>query len=340
MNNAVETKRPAKMQKQSKAILPRSMLLLSSLGRDNDLKRHGWYAVWCYAPQVRKRTVHHWRGTVPVAAHARRQSFGTRREVVVINGGYFEMFQPLKPTRKALIGSAGNGTAGRWSHGSPPSRRGHQFQRWAFGMSAAFEGRSSFALEMMESRADGSYVVPRAVEKSFPYGLSGLMCLLRDGKAMVWEEKSEVRALPLGQWGGSAEWSRGYYRRAALAWTTDGKHLFLVVHQHPRSVLETRDLFARYNGRRYDRPGPILSALRVAWERLPASERPFTQSELPQRIENAVLLDGGHSATLMYRRAKDYSGTRQWQESGSWLSGAPWRPLAPPVPSMIELASP
>jgi hypothetical protein len=114
------------------------------------------------------------------------------------------------------------------------------------------------------------------------------------------------------------------------------------VHQHPRSVLETRDLFARYQGRRYVGLGPILNALRTAWQRLPVSERPFEESKLSQRINNAVLLDSGHSATLIYRRAKgdpSNASARQWHESGSWVSGAPWRPIAPPVPSMIELAS-
>jgi hypothetical protein len=53
---------------------PRAMLLLSNLGRDNDLTRRGWYAVWCYAPLVRKRTVHHWRETVPVATWARHRA--------------------------------------------------------------------------------------------------------------------------------------------------------------------------------------------------------------------------------------------------------------------------
>jgi hypothetical protein len=142
-----------------------------------------------------------------------------------------------------------------------------------------------------------------------------------------------------GQWGGSAEWSRGYYRRAALAWTSDGRHLFLVVHQHPKSVLETRDLFALYKNRQYIGPGPILSALHSAWRRLPLSERPFGEGELPRRIENAVLLDGGHSATLMYRQAPRTSGANRWQEGGSWLSGAPWQRVAPPVPSMIEVTS-
>jgi hypothetical protein len=312
------------------------MLLLSSLGRNNDLSRRGWYAVWCYTPLVRKRTVHHWRATVATAAWARRLRPTSEREVAVINGGYFEMFEPFKPTRKALIGSVGNGTAGRWSHGSPPSRRGRQFQRWAFGMSAGFEGRASFGLGVMERGPDGRFHVPRAIEQQFPFGLSGLMCLLRGGQAMVWDERGQVRAIPAGQWGGSAEWSLGYYRRAAVAWTQDGRHLFLVVHQHPRSVLETRDLFARYAGRKYLGPGPIVDALRAAWRRLPASERPFAEAGLPRRVENAVLLDGGHSATLMLRRA---TGRRTWHEGGSWLSGAPWRPVSPPVPSMIEVAS-
>jgi hypothetical protein len=69
------------------------------------------------------------------------------------------------------------------------------------------------------------------------------------------------------------------------------------------------------------------------------NERPFGEGELPRRIENAVLLDGGHSATLMYRQAPRTSSAKRWQEGGSWLSGAPWQRFAPPVPSMIEVTS-
>jgi len=148
-----------------------------------------------------------------------------------------------------------------------------------------------------------------------------------------------VQVEPAGQWDSGTEFRDGYYRRAAIAWTRDGRHMFLVVHHHPRSVLETRDLFALYRGKKYVGPGPILSKLHDAYKALPQHERPCPESDLPQQIENAMLLDGGHSATLMYRCYVGVNSNNRplWEDRGSWVTGKMWRPDQPPVPTMIEI---
>jgi hypothetical protein len=327
----------------------RAMIAFSSFPINNELRRAGWSAVWCYLPRTRKRIVYHWRGSTSVAARIEELSQNKNGEWAAINGGYFDYnprFDPrAAPLRQALIGSVGTGRAGHWIHGSPPTRNGQPFARWAFGFQENFGGASDFQIAPMQklARAKASgrddwlynqFWAPPSLQREYSYGLSGLLCLLRDGRAMVWQGKNEIRAAPRGQWNSSSEFGQGYYRRAALGWSSDGKHLFLLVQQHPRSVLETRDLFARYRGKSYVGPGVLLRQLRAAWKKLPPAERPCRESELPTRIENAMLLDGGHSASMMYLRRA--SGQRE-ERRGSWLNGKFWQPEAPLVPTTIEI---
>ncbi len=81
------------------------MLAFSSLGDNNELRKRGWYAIWCYAPRVRKRTVYHWQQSVSVAdriEHLSNQHLSRKKntssnafeqaglEWAALNGGYFD----------------------------------------------------------------------------------------------------------------------------------------------------------------------------------------------------------------------------------------------------------
>jgi hypothetical protein len=323
------------------------MLAFGRFAQPNELRKRGYYAIWCYLPRVNKKTVHHWRQSTSIADRVARLSRGgsNGQAWAVINGAYFD-YNASHQVRQALIGSVGNGRIGRWSHGAPPARGAKRFQRWAFGFSERFSGQNDFSIALMQregkeqKRRVKGFVTPTSLEARYPYGFSGLLCLIRNGQAQVWRDGlGNIQLSPPHQWNGSTEFRDGYYRRAAIGWTQDGRHLFMVVHHHPRSVLETRDLFAQYRGSKYLGRGELVSRLRKEWEKLPSHQRPCLKSDLPSRIENALLLDGGHSATLMLRRQTGTrsDGTPRFTDEGSWVTGRMQRPDQPPVPSTFEV---
>lgn len=322
----------------------RAMIAFGSFDRSNELRRRGYYAVWCYLPRVRKKTVHHWKQSTSIFERAQvvSRDTGIGQETAIFNGGYFDFRAHFQP-RQALIGEAGNGQTGRWSRGSPPARRVENqtkyFQRWAFGFNEDFSGADDFSIGLMQPRpAFKGFIVPRAIESRHAFGFSGLLCLIRNGQPEVRRENNVLHLNPSGQWGeagrsSDTEFRDGYYRRAAIGWTKDGRHLFLVVHHHPDSVLATRDLFARYRASKYSGPGELLRDLKIEWQKLPPHQRPCAEKDLPARIENAMLLDGGRSATLIYTRRET---TSKYFTYGSWLTGAQSHAYAPRVPTTIE----
>jgi len=323
------------------------MLDFSSFERNNVLHRRGWYAVWCYLPNTRQRTVYHSQGSHSVRDWTRglaRSPAEPGQEWAVLNGGYFgydaRLLRRSKRLRQPLIGSVGNGSAGAWSHGSPPGNTRRQFQRWAFGMQGEGAQRSTFQIGRMQPRRGRpGFWVPPAIENAFPYGFSGLLCLLKNGEPKVWQNGAHgaIRLEPAGQWGGSGEFVHGYYRRAAVGWTDDGRHLFLVVEHFPSDIIATRDLFGVYEGKKFKQAGALLDTFKAEFARLKPEERPCSPAELPRRIDNAMLLDGGHSASVMYRSYLGKGRPTAWEERGSWLTGPAWTLEAPVVPTMIEV---
>lgn len=306
----------------------RAMLPLSSASRSNILHRRDWYAIWIYTPLAQPRVI--WRqGENQSVLHQARQS--TAREIAVINGGYF-MAKAGRP--HAIIGDVGNGK--KWHHGVTAGAVETPWRRWNVGWQLRHGKAPVFGLELMQKHPRYGFAPSSDFQQRFSHGLSGLVCLLREGKAQVWrDENKQLHVEPPGQWKGLKKSFGPYFRHAALGWSKDGRHLFFVVQHNPRDLDEMRDLFGRYEMKNYKGEGVLLPALRQAFAMLPAQERPCAPDELPSRIENAVLLDGGHCSSLIYRRRNGNLVT----ESGSWLTGAPGGRHAPVVPTMIEVVN-
>jgi hypothetical protein len=316
------------VEKQQMSVQRRMMLPLSSASRPNVLHGRDWYAIWIYTPLAKPRVIWHQKENQSVLNQARQSPAG---EIAVINGGYFV---PGPGQSHAFIGDIATGQ--EWRHGISAGAGERPLRRWAIGWKEE-RGKTQFDLELMESHALHGYVPSSQFHKRFPYGMSGLLCLLREGEAQVWrDEEKQLHINPPGQWKRLQSSFGPYFRHAAMGWSADGRHLFFVVQHNPRGIEEVRDLFGRYDNRTYAGEGALLPALRRALAQLPLAQRPCAMEELPRRIENAVLLDGGHCASLIYRRRVG----KRIQENGSWLSGAPGSRQEPRVPVMIEATSP
>lgn len=306
------------------------MLPLSSTSRPNVLHRRDWYAIWIYTPLAQPRVVWHQKEDQSVLNQARQSA---AREIAVINGGYFV---PGLGSSHQFIGDLANGTH-KWRHGISAGAAETPLRRWTVGWHRQSGGAPQFGLEIMADDSRYGFAPSPDFQKRFSHGLSGLLCLLRDGKAQVWrDENKQLHINPPGQWKRVEKSLGPYFRHAAMGWSADGKHLFFVVQHNPRGIEDVRDLFGRYNGQEYGGEGALLPALRRAVAQLPPSQRPCALQELPRRIENAVLMDGGHCASLIHRRRVG----NKIVETGSWLSGRPGGRKASRVPATIEVAYP
>lgn len=304
----------------------RAMLALGSAPRPNVLHRRDWYAVWIYTPLAQPRVVWHQSADQSVL-HQARQS--TARETAVINGGYFV---PRPGRSRPFIGDVSTGKQ-QWQRGAGQTSQ----RRWVVGWQLQNGQAPRFGLELMEEDALYGFAPSPSFQRRFSHGMSGLLCLMRDGEAQVWrDETKRLHIAPPGQWKGLENSFGPYFRHAAMGWSKDGKHLFFVVQHNPRGVDEVRDLFGHYENQTYKSEGALLPALRHAFGQLPQNQRPCAPDELPKRIENAVLLDGGHCSSLIYRRRDG----KRVIDSGSWLHGVPGALKASRVPTMIEVTKP
>ena len=305
----------------------RAMLALSSTSRPNVLHRRDWYATWIYTPLAQPRVVWHQQEDQSVINQARQSP---AREIAIINGGYFV---PGPKNSHAFIGDLATGTH-KWQHGISAGAAETLLRRWTLGWQGQNGNVPRFGLEIMADDSRYGFAPSPDFQKRFTQGLSGLLCLLREGEAQVWrDENRQLRINPPGQWKRVEKSLGPYFRHAAIGWSADGKHLFFVVRHNPRGIEEVRDLFGRYSGQEYLGEGALLPALRRSLAQLPPSQRPCTMQELPRRIENAVLLDGGHCSSLIYRRREGNT----FVENGSWLSGRPGGRKPPRVPVTIEV---
>lgn len=306
------------------------MLSFSSAPRPNILHRRDWYAVWIYTPLAQPRVLWHQKEDQSVLKWARQKQ---AREVAIINGGYFV---PGPGSSHKIISEVSSDKQ-RWHHGVTAGIGTTPWQRWVVGWRLAKNRAPVFGLELMKKHLAYGFAPSNSFQRQYDYGFSGLLCLLRDGTPQVWrDEKARLHIVPPAQWKDKADFYGPYFRHAAIGWSADGKHLFLVVQHNPRGMEEMRDLFGRYTKKRYVGEGVLSIALRKAFRKLPTAERPCTMQELPRRIDNAVLLDGGHCASVIHRRQ---IGSR-YEESGSWLTGTPGSIEAPRVPTMIEVTKP
>ncbi len=319
---------PAQRSEPAAHNVKRAMLSFSSASRPNVLYRRDWYAVWIYTPLAQPRVLY----SPQAKAISTQARLSTARETAIINGGYYVT---RRDSVGPLIGDVATGNA--WQHGVTPGAGVQPLRRWTIGWQLRPGQTPLFDLELTAPHRRWNFAPAPDFQKQNSFGLSALLCLIDGGAAQVWrDKKKQLHVEPPGQWPGLSRSFGPYFRHAALGWSADGKHLFFLVQHNPRSLEEVRNLFGRYEGKNYVGEGTLLPALRKEFAKLPITERPCDAAELPRRIENAVLLDGGHCAGVIYRRR---AGKRV-EESGSWLTGRANALQAPPVPTMIEASTP
>ncbi len=357
-------------------------------GAPNITVGKGWYALWINATRVRKQVVN----TNPaisvsdrvddLTVQASRQRPPTQFEWAAINGGYYGIRDKNVSQPKPIIASAGTGSRGRWLHGSPPKTAGGQpLQRWSFGFNSGFSGRTGYGIGLMQPTGTSrplprgyrtnDLAVPRALETRFDFGLSGLLCLVNGGQPMVRQSRPTDPASavkngiyitpPNGGWDRSGlGFYDSYTYHAALAWTQDARHLFLVVHRLPGSAMDTRNLFANYRQVRssgsyrdeWAGPGPVVQRINAILSNPTDRSTPRFRN-FPVRIDGAMMLDGGHSATLKYQRILRYRGnTPLYETEGIWRNstsrnpgrgvpsssnGKPTVEFQPTLPTMVQV---
>jgi len=128
-------------------------------------KNTSWYGAWCRNLNfVNKETLYFPAGTnIPdLVRNTTPQGIGIVR--AGINGGLFDL------NTLALVGHVGTG--GNWT--------GNDIQRhlWGFGMN--LQGANFLIERMLQVTGTNSYTIPPGV-RNFPYGLTGIGCLIRNG---------------------------------------------------------------------------------------------------------------------------------------------------------------
>lgn len=188
-----------------------------------------------------------------------------------INGGFFGPAvergpsDPKTNNTVEMVAEVGTGTAGNWQYGRalPATRPG----RWCFGM----DDKGKISASRMELRKEKGKLVFRVhhnnIEKRFPYGLSNVGLLIKNGQM-----RRPPRAWPY------ANVPRG---RTALAWV--GRHIFFVT--IPDSVGKTWNQTADF----------IRNTLPDILRQHPYNTR------IDANSINAVMLDGGGSTKFGYR---------------------------------------
>lgn len=180
-----------------------------------------------------------------------------------INGGFFD----LETTK--MIGEVGNGTIGNWIRGILTPKR-----CWCFGMT---EKRTKYRVAMMKrivvkekKKRRVYYVVAEGIEKQYPYGLSNVGVLINKGQPMSWKESD---------WGSVSPETKT--PRTAIGFSTNPCHIFFVVSKN-----------ATWN----DVVEFFINELPTLVKQHPLGKN------LNIKIQNAIMLDGGGSTQLAYRR--------------------------------------
>ncbi|MFA0743060.1 MAG: hypothetical protein DFNUSKGM_003193 [Candidatus Fervidibacter sacchari] len=204
-----------------------------------------------------------------------------------VNGGLFDLYT------HALVGHVGIGSS--WT-GNDIRRH-----RWGYGM--RLQG-ADFLIERMVPTGTGYYTIPPGV-RNYPYGLTGIGCLIRAGTPEVLDNQDN--------------WPGGTLRdaRTLIAW--DQRNFFLI-------VCEREDTDGNLqNG--YERGWTWQHTINFLTQELPTYMR--NNWRINVRIQGAMMLDGGGSTQFLYRCAP--------RVGNGWEEGE-YSALRPPrrVPTLIH----
>lgn len=173
-----------------------------------------------------------------------------------------------------MIAEVGTGTKGKWEYSRteealPAVGKRARPERWCFGMS----DKGQISISPMERRREKGIEVFRvhsSIEKQFPYGLSNVGLLVRNGKRVdpppAWPRVNDETA-----------------PRTALAWTTGqetGGHIF----------------FVTTSGATWNQ---VADFIRITLPNI-LRKHPYN-TRIDRSTINAVMLDGGGSTKFGYR---------------------------------------
>lgn len=201
-----------------------------------------------------------------------------------INGNFFYSGAPTDCSQ--IVGFEGNGTT-PWSCGNPDKSLSNAGQRYGFGINTAQPGH------IIERDVDenGGYHPGHTIEQ-MPYGLNNIGALVLNG---------------VGQQGDS-DWP--YYNthrcRSLLVWSKDQKHLFILIIGYPL----WDPLTGTNAGLKWSETVDFVKT----------GFRDAVRKKLPDfDVGDAVMLDGGTSSQLSYRRVQKGKSPKQqdwWDHNG------------------------
>jgi hypothetical protein len=218
-----------------------------------------WYGAWCNLSIVNKETFYIASG-IPVTDFVRGATpDGSGFIRAGVNGGLFDL------QTRALVGHVGIGSG--WT-GNDINRH-----RWGYGM--RLQG-ADFLIERMVATGTGYYTIPHGV-RNYPYGLTGIGCLIRAGNIETLANQDN--------------WPYGTLRNARTLIAWDRRNFFLIVCE------------------RVDVNGDGIYEIGWTWDHTIN----FLTQELPTYMQNnwrtrvaiqgAMMLDGGGSTQFLYRCA-------------------------------------
>jgi len=206
-----------------------------------------------------------------------------------VNGTFFNHSQyPYELQGRVGIGSW------PWSGKEIPK------QRWAFGINLS--EKKPFEKKQMQPTGSDNYDVPSSWKGRYPFGLSGIGCLVNDGEGIS-DPKIACEGFTKMD---------GRYARTLIAWTKDQNHFFMIW---------AKGDCIRFLGRPID-PGFSWTK---GWTWIEA--RDFLLDHLPRylsknlnlknqfNIYQGLLLDGGSHSDIIYIRVrKDVPALITWTD--------------------------
>ena len=200
-----------------------------------------------------------------------------------VNGTFFNHSQyPYELQGRVGIGSW------PWSGKEIPK------QRWAFGINLS--EKKPFEKEQMQLTGSDNYDVPSSWKGRYPFGLSGIGCLVNDGKKILDPDTACKEFTKMD----------GRYARTLIAWTKDQKHFFMIWSKGDYfNFAGLTDPYDPYWGEGWT----WIEARDFLLDYLPyLLDYPVIVSEnwRPQKrfdIYQGLLLDGGSHSDIIYIRA-------------------------------------